>query len=76
MLLLDFLITIEITLGNTVTIQKIITLNNYKNGTLIINANKFGDYDKIEPAINKTSDLLIQSGVLNGRFDDYIYYTA
>jgi len=58
------------------TIKKIITANNYKNGTLVTTATKFGESDKIDPSVNKTSQIAEQTGVLNGRFNDYTYYTA
>ena len=32
--------------------------------------------DKIDPSINQTYQIPIQTGVLDGRFNDYTYYTA
>lgn len=58
------------------TIKKIIAANNYKNGTLVTAVDKFGNSDKIDPSVNQTYQIPIQTGVLDGRFNDYTYYTA
>lgn len=59
-------------------LQKSITSNDLKNGTIVVSTNKFGTLTNhvVDPKINQTETVLNQSGVLDTRFDDTTYYSV
>ena len=59
-------------------LQKSITSNDLKNGTVVVSTNKFGTLTNhvVDPKINQTETVLNQSGVLDTRFDDTTYYSV
>ena len=59
-------------------LKKIVQENDFKNGSLVVSVNKFGDIinHTINPKINDDSVITTQSGLLDTRFDDIKYYIA
>ena len=59
-------------------LQKSITSNDLKNGTIVVSTNKFGTLINhvVDPETNQTETVLNQSGVLDTRFDDTTYYSV
>ena len=59
-------------------LQKSITSNDLKNGTIVVSTNKFGTLTNhiVDPKTNLTETVLNQSGVLDTRFDDTTYYSS
>ena len=58
-------------------LKKIVQENDFKNGSLVVSVNKFGDIiHTINPKINDDSVITNQSGILDTRFDDVKYYIA
>lgn len=55
--------------------QKIKPGNDIVNGGAVVGANMLGNYHSIPPKFNE-ENMAQQSGILDGRFDDYNYYTA
>jgi hypothetical protein len=59
-------------------IQKVISANDYKNGSVVVSVDKLGVVTNhtINPKINQTSQIPTQSGILDNRFDDVRYYSG
>jgi pyrimidine operon attenuation protein/uracil phosphoribosyltransferase len=57
-------------------LQKVITGNNFKNGTAVVSIDKLGIVANhtLDTTVNQTSQITVQSGVLDSRFDDVGYY--
>jgi len=57
-------------------LQKIIGNNDFKNGTVVVSVDKLGVITNhtLDATNNQTSQILIQSGILDSRFDDIGYY--
>ena len=59
-------------------LQKIISGNEYKNGTVIVSIDKLGIITNhtIAPLYNSISQIPVQTGILDTRFDEVRYYTG
>jgi len=57
-------------------LQKVITGNGFKNGTAVVSIDKLGVIinHTLDTTNNQTSQIPIQSGILDSRFDDIGYY--
>lgn len=56
-------------------LQKIINANPVRNGSIVTGVMKIGNYDTVDPPINKYQ-FFAQTGILDERFDDITYYTT
>jgi len=59
-------------------LQKVINSNDYKNGTAVVSVDKLGvvTNHKLDTVFNQTSQIAMQSGILDTRFDDVRYYSG
>lgn len=59
-------------------IRKSVSSNDYKNGTVVVSVDSLGVISNhtINPKINKVSQIISQTGVLDSRFDDVRYYSG
>lgn len=59
-------------------LQKIISGNNFKNGTAVVSIQSLGVVTNhtLDPRINVTDKILIQSGIYDSRLDDVRYYSG
>lgn len=59
-------------------IQKVISANDYKNGSVVVSVDKLGVVTNhtIDPKINQTWQIPMESGILDNRFDDVRYYSG
>lgn len=57
-------------------LQKIIGGNDFKNGTAVVSVDKLGVIANhtLNTVFNQTSQIPVQSGILDTRFDDIGYY--
>lgn len=57
-------------------LQKSNDSNDFKNGSVVVSIDKLGNTVNhiIDPAVNQTSQIAVQSGILDTRFDDPTYY--
>lgn len=57
-------------------LQKVITGNDYKNGTAVVSVDKLGVVTNhtVDTVFNQTSQIATQSGILDTRFDNVGYY--
>lgn len=59
-------------------IKKSIEANDYKNGTAVVSIGTLGIIENhiVDTVFNQTSQIPLQTGVLDIRFDDPRYYTG
>ena len=59
-------------------LQKVISGNDYKNGTAVVSVGTLGIIanHKLDTVFNQTSQIPVQSGILETRFDEVRYYTG
>lgn len=59
-------------------IKKAIDANDYKNGTVVVSVGTLGIIENhtVDTVFNQTSQIPVQTGVLDTRFDDPRYYTG
>lgn len=49
--------------------------NTYRNGRCVTGVTQLGNYEAIDPKVNR-SVVAVQSGVLDNRFDNYTFYAG
>ena len=59
-------------------LQKVISGNDYKNGTVVVSVGTLGIIANhtVDTVFNQTSQIPVQSGILETRFDEVRYYTG
>ena len=59
-------------------IKKSIDANDYKNGTAVVSIGTLGIIANhtVDTVFNQTSQIPVQSGILDTRFDEVRYYTG
>jgi hypothetical protein len=59
-------------------LQKVISGNDYKNGTAVVSVGALGIIANhtVDTVFNQTSQIPVQSGILDTRFDEVRYYTG
>ena len=59
-------------------LQKVISGNYYKNGTAVVSVGALGIIANhtVDTVFNQTSQIPVQSGILDTRFDEVRYYTG
>ena len=57
-------------------LQKVIGANDIKNGTAVVSIDKLGVITNhiVDTTNNQTTQVILQSGILDTRFDDIGYY--
>ena len=57
-------------------VQKANSSKDYKNGSVVVSIGPVGVNHTIPPKVNQTSQIAMQSGVLDSRFDEVRYYSG